>query len=96
MFFLKEMERIITLHPSFFGPRIHDYLSHQLLKDVEASNQGEYFIVCVLDGYEFSEGKVLPGVGFAEYTVHYRAIVWKPFRDEVVRMTCRQIHGIRG
>lgn len=84
MFFLKEEERTITLHPSFFGPNIHRYLSDQLLNDVEGTNQGDYFIVCVLDSYEFSEGKVIPGSAFAEYRVHYKAIVWKPFKGEVV------------
>lgn len=35
MFFLKEEERTITLHPSFFGPNIQRYLTDQLLNDVE-------------------------------------------------------------
>jgi DNA-directed RNA polymerase II subunit RPB7 len=84
MFFLKEEERTMTLHPSFFGPNIHQYLSHELLKSVEGTNQGDYYVVCVLDSHEFSEGKSVPGSGRAEYQVHYRAICWRPFKDEVV------------
>ena len=84
MFFLHEMERTITLHPSFFGPRIHDYVKRQLLGDVEGINTGSYIIVCVMDADKMSEGRVLPGTGLAEYTVHYRAVVWKPFKGEVV------------
>ena len=87
MFFLHELERTITLHPSFFGPRIHDYLTSRLLADVEGTNSGEYYVVCVLDAYDISEGRVVPGSGFAEYTVHYRAVVWRPFKGETVRMT---------
>jgi DNA-directed RNA polymerase II subunit RPB7 len=28
---------------------------------------------------------VLPGSGHAEYIVHYKAIVWRPYKGEVVR-----------
>lgn len=84
MFFLKEEERTITLHPSFFGPNIQRYLTDQLLNDVEGTLQGDYFVVCVLDPHEYSEGKIVPGSAFAEFKVHYRAIVWKPFKGEIV------------
>lgn len=93
MFFLHELERTITLHPSFFGPRVHDYLTQRLMADVEGSNTGNYYIVCVLDTYDISEGRVVPGSGFAEYTVHYRAVVWRPFKGETVRRTFRLQRG---
>ena len=85
MFFLKEEERTITLHPSFFGPNIQRYLDDQLLSDVEGTVQGDYFVVCVLEPHDYSEGKIVPGSAFAEFKVHYRAVVWKPFKGEVVR-----------
>lgn len=91
MFFLHEMERTITLHPSFFGPRIHEYLTKRLMADVEGTNTGNFYIVCVMDTYDISEGRVVPGSGFAEYTVHYRAVVWRPFKGETVRL--RYSHG---
>jgi DNA-directed RNA polymerase II subunit RPB7 len=84
MFFLKDIERSITLHPSFFSRDIHARLSNQLLHDVEGTYQEDYFIVCVMENHEFTEGKVVPGSAVAEYRVHYRAIVWKPFKGEVV------------
>ena len=28
--------------------------------------------------------KIIPGSGYAQYNVSYRAIVWRPFRGEVV------------
>jgi len=84
MFFLKEEERTVTLHPSFFGPHIETYIRNQLFHDVEGQILGDYFTICVLDNILISEGKVIPGSAFAEFTVHYRAIVWKPFKGEVV------------
>jgi len=87
MFFLYELERTITLHPSFFGPRVKEYLTNRLLEDVEGTCTGQYYIICVMDAYDISEGRVIPGSAVAEYTVHYRAVVWRPFKGETVRYT---------
>jgi len=84
MFFLKELEKTISLHPSYFGPLIRKHIHEKLLKEEEGSSTGKYTVVCVLDGFELSEGLVVPGTGFAEYTVHYKAIVWKPYKNEVI------------
>ncbi len=37
-----------------------------------------------MDTYDISEGRVLPSSGVAEYTIHYRAVVWRPFKGETV------------
>ncbi|KAL8881066.1 MAG: hypothetical protein Q9198_001654 [Flavoplaca austrocitrina] len=84
MFFLRELEREITLHPSFFGPRTKEYLTTRLHEDVEGSCNGQYYIITVLDAVSISEGRVVPGSGVAEYTIHYRAVVWRPFKGETV------------
>ena len=84
MFFLHELERTITLHPSFFGPKVEDYLKNRLYEDVEGTCTGSYYIICVLDSHDISEGRVVPGSALAEYTVHYRAVVWRPFKGETV------------
>ena len=41
-------------------------------------------IVAVLSIDDISEPKIVPGTGFAQYNVGYRAIVWRPFKGEVV------------
>ncbi|KAI4117345.1 MAG: hypothetical protein LQ338_007566, partial [Usnochroma carphineum] len=84
MFFLRELERTVTLHPSFFGPRTKEYLTTRLLEDVEGTCTGQYYIICVLDSFSISEGRVVPGSGVAEYTIQYRAVVWRPFKGETV------------
>ncbi|KAF1810674.1 RNA polymerase II subunit 7 [Eremomyces bilateralis CBS 781.70] len=85
MFFIHDMERTITLHPSYMGPHVKDILLHRLHADVEGANMGNFYVVLIMDtGYEVSEGRIMPGTGFAEYTVHYRAVVWRPFRGEIV------------
>ena len=84
MFFLHELERTIILHPSFFGPKIPEYLIQQLLNDVEGKFMGSYYIIAVMDTFDISDGRVLPGSAHAEYTIHFKAIVWKPFKGEIV------------
>lgn len=84
MFFLYELEREITVHPSFLGQDLHGIVFRQLLHDVEGSTYDGYVIVAVLDSFEISEGRVIPGRGDSVFTVHYKAVVWRPFKGEVV------------
>lgn len=84
MFFLYELERTISLHPSFFGPRVNERLQDKLLADVEGTCNGQYYIICVVDIIEISEGRVMPGTGIANYIVRYRTVVWRPFKGETV------------
>ena len=91
MFFLKELEKTIQLHPSYFGPLIRQHIHRELLQKEEGSSTGKYTIVCILDSFDISDGKVMPGSGSAEYVVHYKAVVWRPYKGEVV---CAN-HGMR-
>lgn len=84
MFFLYNLERRVTLHPSYLGPKIQDLVKTKLLKDVEGTCAGTYFIITVVDISEISDGRILPGHGLIEFTVAYRAVVWRPFKGETV------------
>lgn len=85
MFFLYNLERQVTLHPSYFGRNMHELVTGKLLKDVEGTCTGRYFIITIMDTFNISEGRILPGSGLAEFTVGYRAVVWRPFKGETVR-----------
>lgn len=85
MFFLRYLEREISIHPSFFGNNVNERLKDQLYADLEGSCNGEYYIVCIMDIYNISPGRVRPGSGEAHFTILYRAILWKPFKGETVR-----------
>lgn len=84
MFFLANKERSVTLHPSYFGPHMKELVSSKLLKDVEGSCTGKYFIVSIMDTLDISEGRILPSSGLAEFTVRYRAVVLQPFPGETM------------
>ncbi|KAL1896588.1 DNA-directed RNA polymerase II subunit [Sporothrix stenoceras] len=84
MFFLHNLERRVTLHPSYFGRNMHELVTTKLLKDVEGTCAGNYYIISIMDTFDISAGKILPGNGLAEFTVGYRAVVWRPFKGETV------------
>lgn len=84
MFFLHNLEHRVTLHPSYFGRNMHDLVTTKLLKDVEGTCAGNYYIISIMDTFDISAGKILPGNGLAEFTVGYRAVVWRPFKGETV------------
>lgn len=84
MFFLLNMERTVTLHPSYFGRNMHELVTSKLLKDVEGTCAGNYYIITIMDAFDVSEGRIVPGSGLAEFKVGYRAVVWRPFKGEAV------------
>jgi len=66
---------------------MNQYLREKLLTDVEGTCTGQFgYIVTVLDGMniDVGKGRIIPGSGSAEFEVKYRAVVWKPFKGEVV------------
>lgn len=84
MFFVHEMEERIPLHPSYFSSEAPDSIRELLYKRKEGTNTGTMMIVRIIGILEISEPKVAPGTGMALYTISYRAVVWQPFRGEVV------------
>ena len=84
MFFVHEMEERIPLHPSYFSSEAPDSIRELLYKKKEGTNTGTMMIVRIIGILEISEPKVMPGTGMAMYTISYRAVVWQPFRGEVV------------
>jgi len=85
MFFIKELTHTILLHPSYFGPRMAIFLEEKLYSDVEGTCSGQFgYIIAVVSTLDTGKGIVLSGSGQAEFIVRYRAIVFKPFKGEVV------------
>ncbi|KAJ7746722.1 RNA polymerase Rpb7 [Mycena maculata] len=85
MFFIKELTHTILLHPSYFGPRMLSFLESKLYSDVEGTCSGQFgYIIAVVSILDIGKGMVLSGSGQAEFITRYRAIVFKPFKGEVV------------
>lgn len=84
MFFVKELEHSVTLHPSFFAGDARQKIEERLRQDTEGICSGGMVIVLIIGIDLISEPKVIPGRGFAQYDCAFRAVVWKPFKGEVV------------
>jgi DNA-directed RNA polymerase subunit E'/Rpb7 len=81
----KELTHTILLHPSYFGPRMLQYLESKLYQDVEGTCSGQFgYIIAVVSILDIGKGMVVSGSGQAEFVTRYRAIVFKPFKGEVV------------
>ena len=85
MFFLKDLTHKVQLQPECFGPQLQSHLKDRLLRDIEGTCSGRYgYIISILSIKEISHGSVIEGIGSAEFQVRYQAIVFKPFKGEVV------------
>jgi DNA-directed RNA polymerase II subunit RPB7 len=94
--FKKELSHTILLHPSYFGPRMLQYLESKLYADVEGTCSGQFgYIIAVVTILNIGEGTVLPGSGQAEFITRYRAIVFKPFKGEVVDGVVNNVNKAR-
>ena len=62
-----------------------NYLESKLYLDVEGTCSGQFgYIIAVVSILDIGKGMVLPASGQAEFVTRYRAIVFKPFKGEVV------------
>ncbi|KAI5477931.1 DNA-directed RNA polymerase II subunit RPB7 [Pseudohyphozyma bogoriensis] len=83
MFFLTELERTLTLSPSYFTPTLKAYLHTLLYHTVEGTCSGQIgYIIAVMGVTEVGQGKIVGGQ--AEFNIKYSAIVYRPFKNEVV------------
>lgn len=72
-------------------------LRSKLIEDVEGTCTGQFgYIICVMDGMkiDIGKGRIIPGDGSAEFEVKYTAIVWRPFKGEVVDGVVTKVNNL--
>jgi DNA-directed RNA polymerase II subunit RPB7 len=85
MFFLKQLVHSIQLHPIYFGRNIKNELVKRLYSEVEGTCNGQVgYIITVLEVIDISAGRLLPSSGLAEFKINYKAIVFRPFKNQIV------------
>jgi DNA-directed RNA polymerase II subunit RPB7 len=96
MFFLKTLSHQILLHPSTFGSRLREHLRQRLHQEVEGTCTGRFgYIIAVASIEDIGTGRIQEGRGMAEYTVKYKAIVFKPFKGEVLEAKIVTVNKVR-
>lgn len=63
---------------------MQELVTKKLINDVEGKFYDSFYLISIMDTFDISDGRILPGNGLAEFTVGYRAVVWRPFKGETV------------
>jgi DNA-directed RNA polymerase II subunit RPB7 len=87
------------MHPSYFNAALSGHLSSELRRQVEGSCSGRLgYIIAVIqeDAGEsgYHRGRIMED-GQAVFTIRYRAIVYRPFRGEVVDGVVSSVNKVR-
>ncbi|KAI8811195.1 RNA polymerase Rpb7 [Cladochytrium replicatum] len=85
MFFLKVLTHTIQLHPQYFNREFEGNLRKRLYDEVEGTCSGRYgYVIAVVDILDIGRGVLQSTSGLAEFTIEYKAVVFKPFKNQVV------------
>lgn len=95
MFYHISLEHEILLHPRYFGPLLMDTVRQMLFTEVEGTCTGKYgFVIAVTTIDEIGSGMIQAGRGFVLYPIKYKAIVFRPFKGEVLDAIVSQVNKI--
>lgn len=72
-------------------------VKQKLYTEVEGTCTGKYgFVIAVTTIDSIGSGVIQPGQGFVVYPVKYKAIVFRPFKGEVLDAVVTQVNKVRG
>ena len=71
--------------PRFLGPKLKTTLIQRLRSEVEGTCSGKHgYIVAITAVDSLGEGMIIENKGLTVFKVSYKAIVFRPFKGEVV------------
>lgn len=95
MFYHVSLEHEILLHPRYFGPNLLDIVKRKLYTEVEGTCTGKYgFVIAVTSVDNIGAGLIQPSRGFVVYPIKYKAIVFRPFKGEVLDAVVIQVNKV--
>uniref|UniRef100_A0A8W8HZI9 DNA-directed RNA polymerase II subunit RPB7 n=1 Tax=Magallana gigas TaxID=29159 RepID=A0A8W8HZI9_MAGGI len=95
MFYHVSLEHEILLHPRYFGPNLLNIVKQKLFTEVEGTCTGKYgFVIAVTTIDNIGAGTIQPSRGFVVYPVKYKAIVFRPFKGEVLDAVVTQVNKV--
>ncbi|TPX37951.1 hypothetical protein SeMB42_g06779 [Synchytrium endobioticum] len=85
MFVLRNMTHMLHLHPRYFGSELKQVVEKKLKEDVEGTCSGRFgYIIMVVEVTDPGAGVLVPTTGYAEFKIVYKALLLKPFKNEVL------------
>ncbi|CAG2179351.1 unnamed protein product, partial [Oppiella nova] len=95
MFFHIPLEHSIQLHPRYFGAHLVDTVRQKLFAEVEGTCSGKHgFVIAVTTIDNIGAGVIQSGTGFVTYAIKYKAIVFRPFKGEVLDAVVTQVNKV--
>ena len=95
MFFHISLEHEIQLHPRYFGVQLLDTVRQKLFNEVEGTCTGKHgFVIAVTTIDNIGAGVIQSGTGFVTYPIKYKAIVFRPFKGEVLDGVVTQVNKV--
>lgn len=95
MFYHIPLSHEVHLHPRNFGPNLLEIVQQKLFDEVEGSCSGKYgFILTVTTIDHIGNGYIEHNTGFVTYPINYQAIVFRPFKGEVLDATVTQLNKV--
>jgi DNA-directed RNA polymerase II subunit RPB7 len=92
MFFILNLKKNLNVTPEFLGKKISAHLHALLKRAVEGSFNSRYgYLVKVLTADNIGEGKVQDGSGDVVFLISYKALVFMPYKGEVLDAVVTQI-----
>lgn len=96
----KQLTQDLTMHPSYFNQALRGHLGNELRRQVEGTCSGRlgYIVAVVLEEVDASgshRGRIMED-GQAVFSIKYRAVVYRPFRNEVVDGVVSSVNKVRG
>ncbi|CAG5078489.1 Oidioi.mRNA.OKI2018_I69.PAR.g9000.t1.cds [Oikopleura dioica] len=89
------LEHELLIHPMYFGENLTDTIRQKLYSEVEGSCTGEHgFVIGVTSIHSIGDGEILSGRGFCLFPIKYAAIVFRPFKGEVVDGVVTQVNKV--
>jgi DNA-directed RNA polymerase II subunit RPB7 len=89
----KQLTHELLLYPRYFGRELHESVVKKLYQDVEGTCSPRVgYVVAVTAVEHVGPGRVLDGRGAAVFEVRYRAVVWRPYKDEVVDAVVTEVN----
>jgi len=93
MFFHISLDKSLLLHPRYFGPNLRSTLVTKLHSEVEGTCSGRYgFIITVTSVEKIGLGKVQEGTGHVMFPIKFKAIVFRPFKGEILDAVVTQVN----
>lgn len=95
MFYHLELKHELSLHPRYFGDQLVETVKQKLFCDVEGTCTGKYgFVIAITSIDDIGDGAVESSTGFASYHLKFKAIVFRPFKNEVLDGVVEQVNKV--